>query len=71
MSMATETVILDCARFKHPDIATIDRIARIRLEAGRQDCKLRLRNPNVATLELIALLGLKRVLSVEVERKPE
>jgi ABC-type transporter Mla MlaB component len=69
--MATETVILDCARFKRPDIATIDRIARTRLEARRRGRELRLRNPNTATLELIALLGLERVLGVEVQRQPE
>ncbi len=71
MSMATETVILDCACFKHPDIATIDRIARTRLEARRGGCELRLSNPNAATLELIRLLGLDRVLGVEAERQPE
>ena len=69
--MAPETVILDCARFKRPDVATIDRIARTRLEAGRRGCELRLRNPNAATLELIALLGLKRVLGVQVQGQPE
>ncbi|HYS97715.1 MAG TPA: STAS domain-containing protein [Candidatus Dormibacteraeota bacterium] len=69
--MSTETVILDCARCKRPDIATIDRIARTRLEARRRGCEMRLRNPNVATLELIALLGLERVLGVEVQRQPE
>jgi anti-anti-sigma regulatory factor len=69
--MPTETVILDCARFKRPDIATIDRIARTRLEARRRGCELRLCNPNAATLELIALLGLERVLGVEVQGQPE
>ncbi len=69
--MATETVTLDCARFKRPDIATIDRIARTRLEARRRGCELRLRNPNAATLELIALLGLERVLGVQVQGQPE
>ncbi|OLC20624.1 MAG: hypothetical protein AUH80_06820 [Chloroflexi bacterium 13_1_40CM_4_65_16] len=69
--MATETVILDCARFKRPDIATIDRIARTRLDASRRGCELRLRNPNAAILELIALLGLERILGVEVQGQPE
>jgi anti-anti-sigma regulatory factor len=69
--MATETVILDCARLSRPDIATIDRIARIRLDARRRGRDLILRNPNAATLELIALLGLERVLGVEVQRQPE
>ena len=71
MSMATATVILDCARFTHPDVATIDCIARTRLEAGRRGCKLRLRHQNRATIELIALLGLERLLGVEVQRQPE
>jgi anti-anti-sigma regulatory factor len=69
--MATETVILDCAHITRPDVSTIDRIARTRLEARRRGIKLRLRNANAATLELIALLGLDRALGVEVKRQPE
>jgi ABC-type transporter Mla MlaB component len=66
--MATETVILDCARIKDPDMGTVGCIANRRLEAHRRGCELRLRNPNPALLELIALAGLGSVLGVEVQR---
>jgi ABC-type transporter Mla MlaB component len=69
--MATETVILDCARIHDPDIGTIGRIARRGLEARRRGCELRLRNPNTALLDLIALAGLETLLRVEVQRQPE
>ena len=69
--MATETVILDCAHIKRPDIATIERLARSRLEARRRGLDLRLRNANAATLELVALMGLGRVLRLEAQREPE
>ncbi len=69
--MATETVILDCARLHSSGLAAIDRIARSRLEARRCGCELALRNPSRELLELICFLGLDRCLGVEVKRQPE
>jgi hypothetical protein len=69
--MATETVILDCARIQAPALAAIDRIARTTLAARRCGCGVRLRNANQALLELICLAGLEGSLRVEVKRQPE
>ena len=69
--MATDTVIMDCARMGESGLAAVDRIARRRLEARRCGCELVLRNPSMELLELIAFLGLGRCLGVEVQRKPE
>ena len=67
--MATETVTLDCARMRAPDIGTIGRLARRGLEARRGGLQLRLVNPSGALLDLIALAGLEHVLGVEVQRQ--
>jgi hypothetical protein len=69
--MATETVILDCARLGSSGMGAIDRIARSRLEARRCGCELELRNPSPELLELICFLGLDGCLGVEVKRQPE
>ena len=69
--MATDTVILDCARIGDQGMAAIDRIARTRLAARRGGRQLVLRNPSAELLELIELSGLCACLGVEVQRKPE
>ena len=69
--MATDTVILDCARIGDEGMAAIDRIARTRLAARRCGRQLVLRNPSAELIELIELSGLWACLGVEVQRKPE
>ena len=69
--MATDRVILDCARIGDQGMAAIDRIARTRLAARRGGRQLVLRNPSAELLELIKLSGLCACLGVEVQRKPE
>ena len=69
--MATETVILDCARMDDAGLSAVDRIARTRLEAHRCGCRFELRNASDEVLELIEFLGLDRCLGVEVQRQPE
>ena len=69
--MATDTVILDCARIGDQGMAAIDRIARTRLAVRRCGRHLVLRNPSAELLELIKLSGLCACLGVEVQRKPE
>jgi hypothetical protein len=71
MSMATESVILDCARMREPGLAAVDRLARARLAARREGCELELRNPGHELLELIVFMGLDGCLGVEVKRQPE
>ena len=56
--METEPVTVDCAQVGRPDLAAIDRLARIRLAAQRRGRPLRLVNPTPPLLELISLCGL-------------
>ena len=71
MSMATETVTLDCAQIRESGLAAVDRIARTRLAARRCGRQLVLRNPSDELIELIELSGLCACLGVEVQREPE
>jgi len=65
------SVCLDCRPLEAPTAATIDRIARLKLAAGRCGCELELSNANHTLLELIEFVGLSDVLCVEVERQAE
>jgi anti-anti-sigma regulatory factor len=69
--MAIRAFVLDCSPLEKPDCATIERIARLQLAAGRCGCELRLRNPNAPLLELIGLVGLEGVLRLEPRWQPE
>ena len=69
--MATETVILDCARMADVGVAAVDRIARTCLEAHRCGCRFEVRNASDELLELIEFLGLDGCLGVEVQRQTE
>ena len=69
--MWTGTVILDCACVGEPDIATIERIARLQVALRRRGCELRLRGAGAALVDLIAFSGLAGVLCVEVHRQVE
>jgi hypothetical protein len=73
--MGTGTVILDCACVGEPDIATIERIARLQVALRRGGFELRLRSAGAALVDLIAFSGLAGVLGaeplVEVHRQVE
>ena len=73
--MEAEPVTVDCAQVGRPDMATIDRLARIRLAAQRRGRRLRLVHPTPLLLELICLCGLGYELTgelgVEVEGQAE
>ena len=69
--MATGTVTLNCARITKPDLAAIDRLARVRLDVSRSGCSLLLLQPSDELVALIELAGLGDVLRVEVQRKPK
>ncbi|HET9782351.1 MAG TPA: hypothetical protein VFR33_11305 [Candidatus Dormibacteraeota bacterium] len=68
--MATGQVILNCARMA-PDMASVDRIARLRLCMRRHGCDLRLANVSEELRQVIDLAGLAEMLGVEVQRQPE
>jgi hypothetical protein len=74
--MATETVILSCARITDPDVAVIDRLARLQLGLRRAGYACRLAERDEELRALIELAGLTDVLGagvlgVEVQGKPE
>ena len=69
--MATETVILDCARIDDRGLAAVERIARAALDARHAGHELLVRNPSNELLELLDLVGLSAYLAVEVKRQPE
>jgi ABC-type transporter Mla MlaB component len=51
-----------CAR---PDMAIVDRLARLQLEAQRLGCSIRLRNASTELLELLELAGLDDVIAAD------
>ena len=46
-----------------PDAVTVDALARLQLAAGRLGCTVRLRNASAALRDLVALMGLRDVLT--------
>ena len=46
-----------------PDAVTVDALARLQLAAGRLGCTVRLRNASAELRELVALMGLRDVLT--------
>lgn len=69
--MASGSVRLSCARIGAPELAAIDRLARIQLGARRGGGELRLTQASYELIALIDFAGLADVLRVEVQRKPE
>ncbi len=51
------------ARLDRPDLAVVDQLARLQLEARRLGCAIRLRDACVELLELLALLGLDEIVT--------
>jgi hypothetical protein len=68
--MATDTVILDCARLA-PSVGAIGYLARLQLGLRRGGSEMRLARADRDLIDLIELAGLSGVLAVEVERHPE
>lgn len=69
--MSTRKVTLNCAQIKESDLAVVDDLARMQLEARRCGCKVRLEDVSNELLELICFAGLDGALCVEVQRQPE
>jgi anti-anti-sigma regulatory factor len=69
--MATEKVILNCARITNPSVAVIDHIARLRLGVRRGGCELCLQEVGDELGKLIELAGLSEVLGVQVKGQAE
>ncbi len=71
--MAARIQIVDGARdpLAHPDLGTIDALARLQLEAARQGICLRLVNPSTELCELLELAGLAGLFVLEPRSGPE
>ena len=61
----------DVAGAAHPDLLTVEALARVRLVARRLGTGIRLRNASVELLDLMAFCGLPLELVVEGEREAE
>ena len=61
--------MLDCRSLRKPTAATIDQIARLKLDARRCNCELEVKDPSPELLELIRFVGLSGVLLVEAKRQ--
>jgi anti-anti-sigma regulatory factor len=59
---ATEAVC-DVGALEHPDLTAVDTLARLRLTAQRQGCRLRLHGPRPELSALLRLLGLAVLLA--------
>ena len=53
-----------------PDAVTVDALARLQLAAGRNGCRIRLRNASQELLELVGFMGLTDVLAEELRVEP-
>lgn len=69
--MIFRTITLDCACWKDVSVRTVDRIARVQLDARRNGMRLRLENASRWLLDLIDFCGLAEVLGVQSGRQVE
>ena len=69
--MASGAVRLSCALIGAPDLAAIDRLARIHLGVHRGGGELLLADAAYELVALINFAGLADVLTLEAKRKPE
>jgi hypothetical protein len=64
-------VVLGCVDARAPDLALVELLLRIRLEAGRCGATVRLRDVPAALRDLLALAGVAELLGVEPRREAE
>jgi len=60
-------VVVSLRAGRRPDLALVDALARLRLDAGRRGCSIRLRDPCPELCELLELVGLAGVLGLPLE----
>ena len=60
-----DTFVIDLSEVTHPDVSTVDAMASLHVIARRFGCATRFRHASGRLLELVDLLGLAEVLSVE------
>jgi len=69
--MRRTRVECDCRGVAHPDVGTIDRLARLQLAVQREGSELQLVGAQPSLLELLDLCGLAEVLGLEAQRQAE
>lgn len=65
------TLVCDVESMTSPDLGSVGALARLQLEARRLGLELLLRGASSELRELIAFVGLEKVLCVETRRQPE
>jgi anti-anti-sigma regulatory factor len=71
MATPKRTIVCDLGGLAHPDLASIDALARLQLMLRPQGLEVLLRGAPNELIELIALVGLTDVLRVESGREAE
>ena len=66
-----DVLVIDLSEVVHPDVSTVDAMARLQLLARRCGREARFCHVSRELSELVELLGLGEVLRVEVLGKPE
>ena len=66
-----DTFVIDLSEVTHPDVSTVDAMASLHVIVRRFGCAARFRHASGELLELVDLLGLTEVLSVEPVGKSE
>lgn len=66
-----EVLVCDVSAVEYADLGIVDVLARVRLTARRLGCAVLLRRASVDLVELVALIGLRSELPIEVEGQAE
>ena len=64
-------LVCDVGDVGRADLRVVEALARVRLTAARLGCAVRLRRASVELVELVALIGLRSELPVEVQGQAE
>jgi len=64
-------LVCDVSAVGRADLGVVDVLARVRLMARRLGCAVQLRSPSMDLVDLLALIGLRGELPLEVERQAE
>ena len=64
-------LVCDVGDVDRADLTVVEALARLRLTAARQGCTVQLRRASGALVELLAFIGLRGELPLEVQRQAE
>ena len=69
--IGADGAVIDVGGVAHPDASTVDAMASFHLIARRFGCGARFRHVSKELQEIVSLMGLTAVLSVETSGEPE